>query len=75
MPFEDSHKRTLKSNHTTMGLAPKLPEHEAPFKLFPPMTDPHPERRSKPCNTYGDSNRCEGMTCDSDDACASLCCG
>lgn len=73
--FEDSHKRTLKSKHESMGIAPKLPEHDSSIKLHKPMTEPSSDRFRKPCNTYGDLNRCEGMKCASDDECASLCCG
>ena len=29
----------------------------------------------KPCSAYGTTNRCEGMTCEADDDCASQCCG
>ena len=58
-----------------MGIAPKLPEFDAPIKLHKPMTDPNPDRFRKPCQTHGDINRCDGMTCHADDQCASQCCG
>lgn len=41
-----------------------MPTHEAPHKAY-----------TKPCSAYGSTNRCEGMTCEADDNCASQCCG
>lgn len=62
LAYEADYKHQMKGNRTSRSLAPKLP-------------DGPPSVTRKPCNTYGDKNRCEGMTCQSDTQCASTCCG
>ena len=53
LAYEADYKHHMKGNRTSRSLAPKLP-------------DGPPSVTRKPCNTYGDTNKCEGMTCQSD---------
>jgi len=69
--YENERKKAIKGDRKSPGLAPKLPGGQ---KLHQPITQPHSMNR-KTCNTYGQTNRCEGMTCETDDQCASQCCG
>ena len=72
--YESQHKQATKGSRRSAGLAPKLPEDQAPIKLHKTIEVPVQGRR-KPCSTYGLTNRCEGMVCQKDEHCASSCCG
>lgn len=62
--YEHERKAALKGSHESAGLTPKAPISER--KVQP--TGPHKDRFvRKPCSTYGSDNKCEGMTCESDD--------
>jgi len=62
--YENQRKEAMKGNRTSAGLAPKLPEDQAPIKLHKAIEVPH---NRKPCSAYGLENRCEGMSCERDD--------
>ena len=63
LAYEADHKHHMNRNRTSRSLEAKLPD------------DKPQSVTRKPCSTYGEKNRCEGMSCQSDTQCASTCCG
>ena len=72
--YEHDRKSAIKGERQSAGLAPKQPikhEESSPMQVH----EVHRKPSRKPCSAYGNSNKCEGMTCKSDNECASSCCG
>ena len=67
--YEHDRKEAIQGgSKESAGLAPKQPL-SGPFYPMPRKTS------RKPCSAYGEIDRCDGMTCDADEECASQCCG
>lgn len=72
--YEHDRKEALHSGtKESAGLAPKQPL-SGPVSPVPYYQKPRKASR-KPCSAYGEFNRCDGMSCDADEECASQCCG
>ena len=71
--YEHQRKEALHGSKESAGLAPKLPVGD-PVSPAPHYKEPKKLSR-KPCSAYGEINRCEGMSCEADEDCASQCCG
>lgn len=71
--YEHERKAALRGDSQSAGLAPKQPTKERKEQV-PIHKAPHKAYKA-PCSAYGATNRCEGMTCEADDDCASQCCG
>lgn len=71
--YEHDRKQAIRGERESAGLAPKQPTKERRTQV-PHPTAPLTERR-RPCSAYGNTNRCDGMSCEVDDDCASSCCG
>lgn len=71
--YEHARKESIRGAKESAGLQPKLPIGELATPA-PHYTEPIKPKR-KPCSAYGETNRCEGMTCEADSDCASQCCG
>ena len=71
--YEHQRKEALHGSKASAGLAPKQPYREniSPVSYSQELIKKH----RKPCSAYGEINRCEGMTCEADEDCASQCCG
>ena len=71
--YEMDRKKAIRGDKESIGLAPKLPpptqERKEPKPVILPI------HRSDfiygECSSFGSKNRCEGMTCNSDDDCHS----
>lgn len=70
--YEHERKQAIHGQGESAGLAPKHPTKERRTQM--PHPAPISERR-RPCSAYGSTNRCEGMSCEVDEDCASQCCG
>ena len=68
--YEHERKQALKGDSQSAGLAPKQPTKERRTQVVPPQKAAH-KAYQKPCSAYGTTNRCEGMTCESDADCSS----
>lgn len=71
--YEHERKQAIRGTGESAGLAPKQPTKERRTQMphsFIPITE-----KRKPCSAYGTTNRCEGMSCEVDEDCASSCCG
>ena len=71
--YEHDRKEAMRGSKESAGLAPKQPvgERAMPAPHYREVVKPS----RKPCSAYGNTNRCEGMSCEADDDCASQCCG
>ena len=70
--YEHERKEALHGNKESAGLQPKKPLKEHSLQIF----EEAPKKVTrKPCSAYGNTNLCEGMTCEADEDCASQCCG
>ena len=69
--YELDQKEAKRGSKESAGLQPKLPIGELAFVA----TEKPKKTTRKPCSAYGETNRCEGMSCKADSDCASQCCG
>ena len=75
MSYEHDRKEALHGSGPSAGLAPKVPTRERKTQIIPHSEVQQETASRKPCSAYGNINRCEGMTCEEDNDCASQCCG
>lgn len=71
--YEHDRKEAMRGSGESAGLAPKQPIKERINREM--ITEVHHLHHRQPCSAYGSTNRCQGMTCEVDEDCASHCCG